>query len=534
MVDTGYMGEEQTPRRDIREQIRREARVVGLRDVHLPSLESVERRRLQLWVLTTGLLLAVSGAILLLWLGTQTTDIPWLDPRITTVSVLGLAVAFGVYAIEKELHLRRLTHLLVEERALTAALSNRLRELSSLLEAGKAMNSVLELSDVLDVILGGALELLEAEDGSIMLLEPNGELVAVCSYGNERAKGARAKVGEGIAGRVAQDREPLLLIGGVDADEFPAHERERDVPSAMCYPLINRGTLLGVLNVNSTAERLFSEYDLRALGLFAEHAASAIANARLYEATRAHVEELIELDHVKTEFIASVSHDLRTPLTSIIGSAAAAKRLESEEQRREMLDVVERQARHLAAMVEQLLTASELEAGRVAAFSGEVDLRALVDTVALDSEAGGQPVRVEGPGCCLVRGDPDAIRRIVENLIDNAYKHGAPPVRIEIEEGDEETVLSVVDAGPGIAEEDRERVFDRFYRSDVRGSGRPGIGLGLSNVRALAEACGGWVSIEGGSAGGAVFRVAFLKASADRSDAIGETGSPAADRAERR
>jgi hypothetical protein len=83
-----------------------------------------------------------------------------LSPGLVRVSVAALSVAFCVYALEKELHLRRLTLLLADERVLTAALTNRLREMSALLEAGKAVNSALELDHVLDVILSSALELL--------------------------------------------------------------------------------------------------------------------------------------------------------------------------------------------------------------------------------------------------------------------------------------------------------------------------------------------------------------------------------------
>lgn len=491
---------------DLREAIRREAKVVGLRDLQLPSLESVERRRLQLWVLTTVLLLSVSTAIVLLWVGSGEGSSTWLNPRTTTAAVLALAVGFGVYAIEKELHLQRLTKLLVDERSLNAALSNRLRELSTLLEAGKAMNSVLELRDVLDIILRSALELLEGRDGSIMMLEEEDDLVAVCAYGNEYAEGARVKVGEGIAGRVAEDREPLLLVGEVD-ESSGGRRRDQPVDSAMCFPLVNRDDLLGVLNVNAGPERPFTEYDLRALGLFAEHAASAIANARLYEASRARVIELLELDRMKKEFIASVSHDLRTPLTSILGSISVAKRDDvGPAQREELLGVVERQGRHLNAMVEQLLAASELERAGMMEMRETVDLAALVRVVAMDSEASGRPVTVEVPESVEVRGEADALRRIVENLVDNAFKHGAPPVRISVERDRDEVLMSIVDAGPGVDPEERARIFERFHRTEGSRA-LPGIGLGLSNVRVLAQACGGAVWVEDAPESGAAFRV---------------------------
>jgi two-component system, OmpR family, sensor histidine kinase KdpD len=152
------------------DEIKREARVVGLRDVSTPSLEAVERRRLQLWGLTVVILVAVSGGVALVstW---RPAGGAVVTPTALRIGVVALALAFGVYAIEKELHLRRLARLLTDQRVLTTALTNRLHEMSLLLEAGKAMNSVLELPAVLETILRSAMDLLGGKSGSIMLLE---------------------------------------------------------------------------------------------------------------------------------------------------------------------------------------------------------------------------------------------------------------------------------------------------------------------------------------------------------------------------
>src|SRR5437867_8747870 len=162
-----------------RDRIRREARVVGLRGFSTPSLEAVERRRLQLWVLAAFLLVSITvGAVVLsLWPGEPENVL--LTLPVLRISILLLAVAFCAYAIEQELHLRRLAKLLMDERVLTTALSNRLHEVTLLLDAGKAMNAVLELPTVLETILSSATELLEATSGSVMLVEAD-ELVASC------------------------------------------------------------------------------------------------------------------------------------------------------------------------------------------------------------------------------------------------------------------------------------------------------------------------------------------------------------------
>jgi diguanylate cyclase (GGDEF)-like protein len=211
---------------------------------------------------------------------------PWIDRRIIGPGVVLLMAGFSAYAVEKEAHLRRLTRLLVDERVLSSALTNRVRELHSLLEAGKAVNSVLDLSQVLDRILAAATELLDADGGSIMLAEGD-HLVVVATAGIAAPAGALVPIGRSIAGEVASTREPLLVTGRATAEDFPGLPSERSAPnSAMCVPLVHRDELVGVVNVRAPGDRPYTEYDLRPLGLFAEQAAAAVANARLYRTAR--------------------------------------------------------------------------------------------------------------------------------------------------------------------------------------------------------------------------------------------------------
>ena len=156
-------------------------------------------------------------------------------------------------------------------------------------------SSDLELDQVLDSILRNACELLDATGGSVMLVEQT-DLVTVCALGRDAAVDQRMRLGEGVAGYVALRREPVLIDGQVDPELFPGLVlREPYVESSMSTPLVHRAELQGVLNVNAPIGRSFTEYDLRALSVFAEQASIAIANARLYEAERAHVAALLDL-----------------------------------------------------------------------------------------------------------------------------------------------------------------------------------------------------------------------------------------------
>jgi diguanylate cyclase (GGDEF)-like protein len=298
-------------------ELRRAARVSGIRAADLPSLEQVERRRTELWVLSSLLLvgLTVVLAVLSMWTPEDLHDL--LTRPVVRFGVLAVAVVISAYLVEKEFSLRRVSRLLMDERLLTTALSNRLHEISALLDAGRVVNSTLELDRVLDSILSGATDLMPAASGSVMLLEHD-ELVVAAAVGREGVVGYRTAVGDGIAGHVARTRQALLLDGRATASMFPglaSHgpDRRESIRSALCVPLVERDELLGVLNLSSPDAGVFSEYDLRAVSLFAEHAATAIGKARLYERSRTQAELLAH----------AATHD---PLTGLANRAALDER----------------------------------------------------------------------------------------------------------------------------------------------------------------------------------------------------------------
>jgi two-component system sensor histidine kinase KdpD len=503
------------------------ARLVGLRGADLPSLESIERRRLQLWVITSIFVIAVAMIALF---GSWQQDVPsppWFTPTTLRFSVLALSIGFSFYAIEKELHLRRLMRMLISERALSSELSHRVNELTSLIDASKAVNSVLELDEVLRIILRSALDLLKGSDGSIMLLQPEGDLRAACVFGNEHANDVRIPLGAGIAGRVAQVREPLLISGKLDPADFPgAVPRVQRVESAMSVPLVNREELLGVLNCNASVQRVFTEYDLRALSLFAEQAAAAIANARLYERQREHVKTLMEIDQLKTEFISSVSHDLRTPLTAIFGSAKVAMHHDlSDEDRRELLMSIERQAGRLAQMVQQLLDTAELQNQEPFRAAGVVDLARRLRAIASAYTLQGIDLSVDVPSELAVHGEGGALDRVFNNLIENALRYGAQPIVIRARPEGEVVRCEVIDRGAGIPDDQFERIFERFHRGD-RARSSSGLGLGLSIVRKIVEAHGGSVWAENEPDGGARLCVTLHAAPAQEERTTGRPAAP--------
>jgi diguanylate cyclase (GGDEF)-like protein len=264
------------------------ARIAGLNSFEFPSLKGVEHRRLQLWTVAIFLLIVLGLTLDLVLLFPQLLLPDWLPPRVIQGGLLGMLLLFGGYAIEKERTLRHLSQLLIDEKVLSASLSASLREVSALLEAGKAINLNLNLEEVLRRIVDCAFDLLDSHDASLMLVHAQDRLRTVCVAGNSGARSVRLRFGEGIAGQVAVSREPVLVTGILTRP--PRHGDRSEVPpspaSAMSVPLLHRDELLGVLNVNAKNNRVYSEHDLRALSLFSEQAAAAIAHAKLLESQR--------------------------------------------------------------------------------------------------------------------------------------------------------------------------------------------------------------------------------------------------------
>lgn len=262
-----------------RAPVAQEARLGGIRHGESPTLESVDRRRSQLWTIAFSGLVCLAASIALL-ASTTGQDLGVANTLGFRIGTVVLVLALAAYVMEKERHLRGLAQILITERVTAAAMSERLRELEAVHAAGTAMNSVLVIEEVLKVILTSAFELLHPLTGSILLLEDNGVLAVVCAVGDTTDLRPRVRVGEGLAGRVALGRVPILVSGtSPDGRPLPAE-------SALCVPLVHRGQLLGVLDLRGSAELVYTDVQLQSAAVFADHAAIAIANARLNDSER--------------------------------------------------------------------------------------------------------------------------------------------------------------------------------------------------------------------------------------------------------
>jgi signal transduction histidine kinase len=227
------------------------------------------------------------------------------------------------------------------------------------------------------------------------------------------------------------------------------------------------------------------------------------------------------LQRLRSEFVSSVSHELRTPLTQIrmFAETLLLDRVRSEDERRRALEIVDREARRLTHLVENMLQFSRGERGGSPLAPRPQPLVPLAREVIdqFQPMVAGSGVRLvprldeateDGGGVALV--DADAVRQVLLNLLDNAVKYGPrqQEVVVALQRAPGALRLAVEDQGPGIPAPERRRVFERFHRLDRdRRSSIAGTGIGLSVVRDLVERQGGRVWVEDGSGGGARFVV---------------------------
>jgi len=198
-------------------------------------------------------------------------------------------------------------------------------------------------------------------------------------------------------------------------------------------------------------------------------------------------------------FVADASHELRTPLSTIRTNAEFLRERPdaAANDRADAIADVVAEAERMSRLVDGLLVLARADAG-VAVERRPVDLRAVATEEARRARAPGRPrgetpdAQVTAQGSALVSGDPEALGRAVRILLDNAFRHGRPPVGITVSKRDRSIQLEVRDAGPGLPPGSEERIFERFYRADPARSGE-GTGLGLSIARAIIEAHGGTI-----------------------------------------
>jgi two-component system phosphate regulon sensor histidine kinase PhoR len=227
------------------------------------------------------------------------------------------------------------------------------------------------------------------------------------------------------------------------------------------------------------------------------------------------VTDLKAADQIRRDFVANVSHELRTPLTAIKGYAEALlDDPDDEEARRRFLDIIQRHATRMERLVKDLLRLARLDAGQEAVELAPCDVLAIATGIVGDLEPlvqeKRQRITVEVPAeARMVVADPAKLHDIMRNLVENAVNYTPEDGQIELAArvAADQLEITVSDTGPGLAEQDLLRVFERFYRVDKSRARPGGTGLGLAIVKHLVQVMGGRVTAGNRAEGGAVFTV---------------------------
>ncbi len=373
-----------------------------------------------------------------------------------------------------------------------------------------------DLDKLLQRVLETALHETEADRGSIMLLEEEAQVLYVAAavgLPEEVLHHHRQKVGEGIAGWVAQHHQPLILTEGEIPPFALSWLRGRNAYSSISVPMIHQGKTVGVLNLTKAPGKIpFREGDVEFITILASQAATAIRNARLFSQVQAALDELRQLDRLRTQIIDIAAHELRTPVAVIKGYIELLEETADDELAR-YLAPIHRNVRRLESLVRDLFELSTVRA------LGRTPQPRSVETAAwvlpwlerYRERAGEKHITLSSaiaPDAETAWFDQEHVAAILHHLLTNAIKftpeEGTIEVRLEKENA--RFLIHVDDSGPGIPESERERIFRDFYQvEDVSTREHEGLGIGLTLARTLASAHNIRICVDDSPLGGARF-----------------------------
>jgi len=278
------------------------------------------------------------------------------------------------------------------------------------------------------------------------------------------------------------------------------------VTSFVAVPLLMRGQPLGALFLgSSTLTHVMGQGDLRLAEALADRAAAAIENARLYRSS-------VHATHLRDQVLGVVAHDLRNPLSAIMAQLWALRRHGAESERRAVkpAEVIERAAKRMNRLIQDLLDVAVIESGQLTIERAQLAPRDLiVGAVEMQrplASASSLELRVDLDGDLPdIWGDKDRLLQVFENLIGNAIKFTKAGGSITVGAAlrDHEVTFRVADTGSGIMPENLPRVFDRFWQASA--SGRSGAGLGLPITKGIVEAHRGRIWVESVAGSGSTF-----------------------------
>jgi len=398
-------------------------------------------------------------------------------------------------------------------------LKTKIRQLTAVNEIVYDISRTEEVDECIRVFIEKVSTLLTANVSSFMLLDKKrDELVVKLAKGlkAEIVKGTRMKLGEGVSGKVAQDAKPIFMKDMKEDPQFKASEgRSYKTDSFISVPLVVDNHVLGVINVTDKKDRTnFTDEEFKTLVAIADKAAASLKTSMACA-------ELKTINHVKFEFLAILTHELKAPLVNVRSSIDVLL-----EESRNVLSDAQIQflsaARHtierLLRLVDDLLEMSKLESGAIEFRRETLDLaeiaRRTLASFRVPVEKKSIALTTSLPERQPIWGDRDRMEEVFYNLLSNAVKFTPDHGRIHIAFDDmgDEVKVSVRDTGPGISPDDMPRLFDKFSTMSItQGIVDRGTGLGLSIAHDIVRLHKGslWAESEPGK--GSTFYVQLPK-----------------------
>jgi signal transduction histidine kinase len=373
----------------------------------------------------------------------------------------------------------------------------KIERLTTINETAYSLNHSLEIDVCVKNFIDAISSILKAEVASLMLLDKKKkELMIKMAKGlrEEVVKTARIKLGDGVAGRVAKEMKPLL-VKNVKKSPYRRTKNGRDykTDSFMSVPLMVDNEILGVVNVTDKKDKTdFTQEDLEMFKSVADHTAVSIKNSILYE-------KLKRIDKAKSDFFATLSHELRAPLTNVLGAVDLL--LEDSRgimgmEEKKFLEIAKDNLRRMFRLINDLLDVTKLESGAVTMKRARFDVLHLARSVAASFKPAVEKksinMSVSPPkGSEMIWGDTDRLGQALTNLLSNAVKFTPPKGRIKLTVAEtKDNILKIVEenTGPVIVKEDIPKLFDKFSSLSVDKVGATGgTGLGLSITKDIVE-----------------------------------------------
>ncbi|GAX34794.1 PAS domain-containing hybrid sensor histidine kinase/response regulator [Nodularia sp. NIES-3585] len=451
-------------------------------------------------------------------------------PRFTSEGIfLGyIGSCIDISDVYDELRLRKEVE--VEREKMLARSQEYTRQLNGLMEAALAINSALSIEEVIRNITEQAREIIGAHQSfiTISIDEDSAKLMSWASLSDK------------YAAWQVQNQQPfglsintsLHLINRsvrMTQTELEAHpqwqqftqqiDKRPPMRGCLAAPLIGRdGHNMGLIQLSDKYEDEFTKEDQAIIVQLAQMASVAIENTRLYEAEQQARAQAEEANCIKDEFLAVLSHELRSPLNPILGwSKLLQSRKFDASKTASALATIERNAKLQAQLIEDLLDVSRILQGKLTLNVAQVNvgltIAAAMETVRLAAEAKSINLKFlsDTDSTALVMGDPNRLQQVFWNLLSNAVKFTPPGGRVQVclESINSNIQIQVMDTGKGIDANFLSHVFDYFRQADSATTRKfGGLGLGLAIVRQLVELHGGRVFADSAGEGeGATFTV---------------------------